>query len=54
MTEHSPILKAVVVVGGLIALCVAVKVGQLVVRLLFGFIGLALIGAAVWWFLVRH
>ena len=54
MTEHSPILKAAVVLGGIIALCIAVKVGQLVMRLFFGFVGLALLGAAIWWLLMRH
>jgi len=54
MTEHSPILKLAVVLGGIIALCVAIKVGQLVMRLFFGLIGLALLGATVWWFLTRH
>jgi hypothetical protein len=37
--------------GGIIALFVAMKVGQVMIRLLFGLIGLAILGGAVWWFL---
>lgn len=54
MTEFTPALKAATVVGGIIALLVAIKVGQVMIRLLFGLIGLALLGGAAWWFLVRH
>jgi len=54
MSELSPALKAVTVLAGIIALFVAIKVGQVMIRLLFGLIGLALLGGAVWWFLVRH
>jgi hypothetical protein len=51
MSEFSPALKAAAVLGGIIALFVAIKVGQVMIRLLFGLIGLALLGGAVWWFL---
>jgi hypothetical protein len=54
MSDFSPALKAAIVVGGIIALLIAMKVGQVVIRLLFGVIGLALLGGAIWWFLVRH
>lgn len=53
--EFSPALRAAaLVLGGVIALVVAIKVGQVIVRLLFGLIGLALLGGAVWWFLSKH
>ncbi len=55
MTEFSPALRAAALVGGgIIALVVAIKVGQVMIRLLFGLIGLALLGGAVWWFLLKH
>ena len=54
MTEFSPALKAAVVLGGVIALFIAMKVGQVMIRMLFGLIGLALLGRAAWWFLMRH
>lgn len=54
MNELSPILKAAIVLGGIIALFVAIRVGQVMIRLLFGLAGLALLGGAAWWFLVRH
>jgi hypothetical protein len=54
MSDLSPALKAATVLGGIIALFVAMKVGQVLIRLLFGLIGLALLAGAVCWFLVRH
>lgn len=54
MAEISPALKVAMVLGGVIALIVAIKVGQVMIRLLFGLIALALLGGAVWWFLMRH
>jgi hypothetical protein len=54
LSEFSPALKAAAVLGGIIALFVAIKVGQAMIRLLFGLIGLALLGGAVWGFLVKH
>jgi hypothetical protein len=53
-SEFSPALKAVAVLGGMIALFIAIRVGQVMIRLLFGLIGLGLLGGAAWWFLVRH
>jgi hypothetical protein len=54
MTEFSPALKAAIVLSGVFALFIAMKVGQLMIRMLFGLIGLALLGGAAWWFLMRH
>jgi hypothetical protein len=54
MSESSPALKVATVLGGIIALFVAIKIGQVMIKLLFGLIGLALFGGAVWWFLARH
>ena len=55
MTEFSAALNAAArLLGGVIALVVAIKVGQAIIRLLFGLIGLALPGGAVWWFLWKH
>src|ERR1043165_672399 len=53
MSELSPVLKVATVLGGIIAPFVAMKVGQAMIRLLFGLIGLAVLGGAVWWFLLR-
>ena len=54
MSEFSPALKIAIVVAGIVALFVALKVGQVIIRLLFGLIGIALLGGAVWWFLLKH
>jgi hypothetical protein len=54
MNEFSPALKVATVLGGVIALFVAMKIGQIMIKLLFGLIGLALFGGAAWWFLARH
>ena len=53
-SEFSPALKAATVLGCIIALFVAIRVGQVMIRLLFGLIGFALLGGAAWWFFVRH
>jgi hypothetical protein len=54
LSEFSPALKAATVIAGIIALFVAIKIGQVMMRLLFGLIGLALLGGAVWRFLLRQ
>lgn len=54
MAEISPVLKAAIVLGGVIALFIAMKVGQVMIKLILGLIGIALLGGAVWWFLMRH
>ena len=54
MSDLSPILKVAIVLGGVIALFVAIKVGEVVMKLLFGLIGLALLGGAGWWFFLRQ
>ena len=53
-SEFSPALKAATMLGGMIALFIAIRVGQVMIRLFFGLSGLALLGGAAWWFLVRH
>ena len=54
MSGFSPALTAAIVLGGIIALFIAIRIGQVMIRLLFGLIGLALLGGTVWWFLARH
>jgi hypothetical protein len=54
MTEFSPAVKAAIVLGGVLALFIALKVGQVMIKLLFGLAGLALLGGAVWWIVMRH
>jgi hypothetical protein len=54
MREFSPIMQVAIVLGGILALFVAIKLGQVLIRLLFGLVGLALIGGAIWWFLGKH
>ena len=54
MSELSPAWQAATVLGGMFALFVAIKVGQVMLRLLFGLLGLAILGGAGWWFLMRQ
>ena len=44
-----PVLMALVVAGGLVLL-VAVKIGGVILKLLFVLAGLALLGGVLWWF----
>ena len=53
-SEFSPALKVATVLGGIVALFVAMRVGQVLLKLLFGLIGLAILGGAAWWFLARQ
>jgi hypothetical protein len=39
---------------GVVALFLAIKIGHAIFRLVFGLIGLAAIGGAVWWFFLKH
>ena len=52
ISEFSPALKAAIVLSGVIVLFVAIKVGKVMIRLLFGLVGLALLGGVVWWLLL--
>jgi hypothetical protein len=54
LSEFSPALKVATVLGGIIVLVVAMRVGQVLIKLLFGLTGLAILGGAAWWFLGRH
>lgn len=45
---------ALVAVVGVIGLLVAVKVGKVILKLIFGLISLALLAGVVWWFFLRH
>lgn len=53
-SEFSPALKTASVFGSLRALIITRTVGRLIIELLFGGIGLAILGGAAWRFLVRH
>ena len=47
-------LMIVIAVIGVLALFVAIKITRAILRLVFGLIGLAAIGGAVWWFFMQH
>ena len=48
--EFSPALKVATVLGGIVALFVAMRVGQVLIKRLFGLLALAILGGAAWWF----
>ena len=50
----SPAVIAIVAVGGIILLIIALKIGRMIAKLFLGLMGLALLGGAVWWFFFRH
>jgi hypothetical protein len=41
------------VVLGCLALLVAVKIGLFILKVIFGVVALAVLGGAIWWFLLR-
>jgi hypothetical protein len=53
LSGFSPALKVAMVLVGIFALFVAIKVGQVMIRLLFGLLALALLAGSVWWLLAR-
>jgi hypothetical protein len=45
----------VVIAGvGVLALFLAIKITRAILKLVFGLIGLVVIGSAVWWFFLQH
>jgi len=53
-SEFSPALKVATVLGGIAALFVAARAGRVLIELLFGVLGLTILGGAAWWFLLKH
>jgi hypothetical protein len=51
MTQGLPpaAVKAIIIVLGVLALYLALKIAHFVLKILFTLIGLALLGIAVWW-----
>lgn len=47
-------LIVVIVVVGVVALFLAIKIAHVIFRMVFALIGLAAIGGAVWWFFLKH
>jgi len=45
---------AVLAVVRVIGLLVAIKVGKVILKLIFGLISLALLAGVGWWFFLRH
>jgi hypothetical protein len=43
-----------IVVLGVVALFLALKVGHVILKLVFGLVGLAVIVGAIWWFGLNH
>jgi hypothetical protein len=52
-SSSSTLVKVAMVAAGCLVLFVAFKVGHIILKLLFGLVGLALLGWAVWWFCFR-
>jgi hypothetical protein len=55
MTQGLPpaAVKAIIIVLGVLALYLAVKIAHFVLKILFTLVGLALLGVAVWWVLSK-
>ena len=47
----SPAVQVAVVVAGCLVLYVAFKIGFVILKIVLGLAGLALLGGASWWFL---
>lgn len=53
-SDQSPLFLIAVGCAAVLLIYVALKLGGMLLKLLFGLIGLALLAAAAWWFLGRH
>jgi hypothetical protein len=53
-SSASEVVKVGMVIAGCLALFVALKLGGFILKLVFGLIGLVLIGGVICWFLTRH
>jgi hypothetical protein len=49
----SPVVRVAIVVAGCLVLLVAFKFGSFILKTGLGLVGLALLGGAIWWFLVK-
>jgi hypothetical protein len=47
------VIQAAIVAAGCLALYVAFKLGFVVLKILLGLAGLALLGGSIWWFFFR-
>jgi hypothetical protein len=52
-TLSSPAARVGLFIVGCLVLYVAFKVGRFLLQILFGLVGLALLGGSVWWFFFR-
>jgi hypothetical protein len=53
-SESFPVAKVAMVVAGCLILFVAFKVGRFILKVLLGLVALAILGGALWWFLLKH
>jgi hypothetical protein len=49
----SPLAEAAIVAAGCVVLYVAFKLGYVMLKVLLGLAGLALLGGSIWWFFLR-
>jgi hypothetical protein len=47
----TPVVQGVIAAVGCLLLSVAVKIGYVVLKVVLGLAGVALLGGAIWWFL---
>ena len=52
--QHPALWVVALVLLGLFGLYVFVKIEHFIVRLVTGFLGIAVVAGALWWFVTRH
>ena len=53
-TSSSGLARVGIIVAGCLILFVALKVGNIILKILIGLVGLALLGGALWLFFASH
>ncbi len=49
-----PVIQAAIIAAGCLVLYVAFKLGYIVLKILLGVAGLALLGGSTWWFFFKN
>ena len=52
--SYSGLAKVGIILAGCLILFVALKIGNIILKILTGLVGLALLGGAIWLFLANH
>jgi hypothetical protein len=50
----SPVVEAAIIAAGCLVIYAAAKVGYVLLKIILGLAGLAVLGGSIWWFFFRN